>query len=147
LREIFLVVIGTAGGVIVSALGGWDLALQTLLIFMLIDYAAGLIAAGVFKKSKKSANGALESHAGFKGIIKKCMIMLFVIMGHQLDNVIGWDFVRYAVIIAFLANEAISIIENAGLMGVYIPPVLRQAIDILRKKEDADAEDDKKTKP
>ena len=147
MKEIFLVIIGAIGGVVVYALGGWDLALQTLLVFMLFDYITGLITAGIFKKSKKSANGALESHAGFKGIIKKCMIMLFVVMGHQLDNIIGLDFVRYAVIIAFMANEAISIIENAGLMGIYIPSALKQAIDILRKKENENANDDKKIKP
>jgi len=143
MRESVLLATGTVGAVIASVLGGWDLALQTMVTFMTIDYITGLVVAGVFKKSKKSASGALDSHTGFKGIIKKCMMLLMVLMGYQLDNIIGWDFVRYGVIIAFLLNESISIIENAGLMGVPIPQVLKQAIGILKKKGD---EDDAKTK-
>jgi len=125
----------SAGAVVASALGGWDLALQTLFCFMIIDYATGLILAGIFKKSKKNS-GALNSHIGFKGLVKKCVMLLMVIIGYMLDHMIGWDFIRYAVIIAFIANELISIIENASLMGIPIPHVLMQAIEILRKKGD-----------
>ena len=140
MRETLLVISGAAGAVIVSALGGWDYALQALVIFMIIDYVSGIILAGVFKKSRKSNSGALDSHTGFKGIVKKCMMLLMVLIGYQLDIVIGWDFIRYGVIIAFILNELISVIENAGLMGVPIPAVLKQAIGILKKKGDENAD-------
>ena len=136
MRDIIAAGIGVVGGVVTTLLGGWDLALQTLVCFIMIDYATGFLLAGVFKKSKKNASGALNSRIGFKGIVKKCMMLLLVLMGYRLDYIIGWDFLRYAIIIALIANESISILENAGLMGVPIPHVLKQAIEVLRKKGD-----------
>jgi toxin secretion/phage lysis holin len=128
--------LGIAGSFIISLLGGWDYALQALLIFMAIDYVTGLIVAGVFKKSKKSETGALSSHSGFKGFLKKGVILLLVLIGVQLDKVMGTNFVRYSVIIMLLSNELLSILENAGLMGIPIPPVMKKALDILYKKGD-----------
>ena len=145
MREGLVILCSTVGAFIASQLGGWDLALRTMIVFMAIDYVTGLIVAGVFQKSKKSNNGTLNSHIGFKGIIKKCMMLLMVLMAYQLDNIIGWDFIRYGVIIAFVTNELISILENACLMGVPIPNVLQQAIGLLKKKggEDDDETDNK----
>ena len=135
MKETIVAGILTAGSIAAAALGGWDLALRTLIYFMAIDYAMGLTLAGVFKRSKKNS-GALNSHIGFKGVVKKGIMLLMVIIGYQLDYMIGWDFIRYAVIIAFIVNELISIIENASLMGVPVPHVLKQAIEILKKKGD-----------
>ena len=134
MREYLIAAIGTVGAAIISSLGGWDLALQTLVMFMAIDYVTGLVVAGVFKKSKKSASGGLDSSLGFKGIIKKSVMLMVVFIGYQLDNFIGADFARYAVIIAFLVNESISIIENVGLMGIPIPNAIKKAITILSEK-------------
>ena len=130
--------IGTVGSIVASFFGGWTASLSTLLIFMLIDYVTGLIVAGVFHKSKKTDSGALESRAGFKGLCKKCMVLLLVLVGHRLDIAIGTTYIRDAVCIAFVANETISIIENAGLMGIKIPVTLENAIDVLKKKKGAD---------
>jgi toxin secretion/phage lysis holin len=105
-----------------------------LVTFMGIDYLTGLIVAGVFSKSRKSGGGGLESGAGFEGLMKKVMYLLFVTVAVQLDTVIGSDFVRDAVIIAFMGNELISIVENAGMMGVPIPAVISRAIDVLNRK-------------
>jgi len=127
---------GAAGGFIVYALGGCDVVLRALLLFMAIDYSTGFVVAGVFKKSKKCGSGALSSSAGFKGLIKKGMQLLIVLVGHQIDIVLGTDFVRSAVIIAFIANELVSIMENAGLMGIPWPPMLKKALDILHEKGD-----------
>ena len=126
--------IGITGAFIASIFGGWDKGLATLIVFMAIDYISGLVVAGVFKKSNKSESGALESRAGFKGLCRKCMTLLFVLVAYRLDVMIGTDYIRNAVIIAFCANEAISIIENAGLMGVPIPEVITKAVDVLQKK-------------
>lgn len=129
-------VIGTVGGFIASLFGGWDTALATLLTFMAVDYATGLIVAGVFHKSQKTENGALESRAGWKGLCRKGTSLLVVLVAYRLDLVIGSNFVKDATIIAFIANETISIIENAGLMGAPIPAVIVKAIDVLKQKAD-----------
>ena len=126
--------IGVVGSFIASLFGGWTASLTTLLIFMLIDYVSGLVVAGVFHNSPKTSTGALESRAGFKGLTRKFMILLFVLIGYRLDIAVGTTYIRDAVCIAFIANELLSIVENAGLMGVPIPAVITNAIDILKKK-------------
>lgn len=126
--------IGIVGSFIASLFGGWDAGLTTLLLFMGIDYASGLIVAGIFHNSKKTESGALESRAGWKGLCRKGMTLLFVLIAHRLDLAIGVDYIRNAVIIGFIANELISIVENAGLMGLPLPPVITKAIDILTDK-------------
>lgn len=126
--------IGIVGSLVASLFGGWTASLTTLLIFMGIDYVSGLIVAGVFHNSPKTETGALESRAGFKGLIRKFMILLFVLIGYRLDVAVGTTYIRDAVCIAFIANELLSIVENAGLMGIPIPSVITNAIDILKKK-------------
>lgn len=134
MNKFFLTAIGAVGSLIASLFGGWTAALTTLLIFMGIDYVTGMICAGVFHKSPKTESGSLESRAGWKGLCRKGMILLLVLVGHRLDLAIGANYVRDAVCIAFIANEAISIIENAGLMGIKLPSVLTKAIDVLKNK-------------
>lgn len=126
--------IGAVGGVVAAAFGGWSAALATLVIFMCIDYLSGLIVAGVFKASKKSETGALESRAGWKGLCRKGMTLLFVLIAYRLDLIIGTTYIKDAVIIGFIANELISIVENAGLMGIPLPAMIQKAIDILNQK-------------
>ena len=126
--------LGLIGSFIASFFGGWTASLTTLLIFMGIDYLSGLIVAGVFHNSPKTETGALESRAGLKGLIRKFTMLLFVLIGHRLDMAVGTAYIRDAVCIAFMANELISIVENAGLMGLPIPAIITNAIDILKKK-------------
>lgn len=132
--------IGVIGGFIASLFGGWDAALMTLVIFMAIDYVTGLIVAGVFHNSEKTKNGALESRAGWKGLCRKGVTLLVVLVACRLDLIIGSNFIRDAVVIAFVVNETISIIENAGLMGVPIPAAIIKAIDILKNKAESEGE-------
>ena len=140
MKEMICTILGFVGSTIASFFGGWDAGLTTLLIFMAIDYISGLIVAGVFKKSPKSDTGSLESKAGWKGLCRKCMTLVFVLVAYRLDLVIGTNYIRDAVIIAFIANEAISLTENAGLMGLPLPAVITKAIDILQKKTDGGEE-------
>lgn len=137
MKDIICAGVGVVGAFISSLCGGWDAGMCTLIIFMAIDYASGLIVAGVFKKSKKSETGALESRAGWKGLCRKCMTLLFVLIAYRLDLIIGTKYIRDAVIIAFIANELISITENAGLMGVPLPDIITKAIDVLKKKSES----------
>ena len=134
--------VGTAGAAVAKALGGWDNAVVTLIIFMVIDYAMGIIVAAVFKKSEKSENGGLSSRVCWIGLARKVMTLLFVIIANRLDVLIGTDYIRTGVIIAFCASELISICENAGLMGVPLPSVITKAIDILKNKSEDDNHDD-----
>lgn len=130
--------VGAVGSALACLMGGWDSSLQTLLIFIAIDYITGLLVAGVFHKSNKTVSGTLESRAGFKGLIRKCMILICVMIAYRLDIVLGIDYCRNLVIIGFMTNEAISITENAGLMGIKLPKPLTNAIDILKKRGAAD---------
>lgn len=124
-----------AGGAISQAFGGWDSAMMTLLIFMAIDYVSGLIVAGVFHSSDKSETGTLNSAACWQGLLKKGMTLVIVLVAARLDIVLGTAFVRDAVVIAYIVNETISIIENAGLMGLPVPDVIMSAIEQLQGKE------------
>lgn len=134
MKNVICTAIGAVGGFVASLFGGWSASLTTLLIFMDIDYISGLVVAGVFHASTKTETGALESRAGFKGLIKKLMTLLFVLIGYRLDIAVGTTYIKDAVCIAFMANELISIVENAGLMGLPVPSVISNAIDILKKK-------------
>lgn len=129
-------VVGAVGGFIAAMFGGWSDALITLIVFMAVDYVTGLAVAGIFKKSKKSESGALESRAGFKGLCRKGVALLIVLVAVRLDIVMHTTYIKDAVIIAFVANESISIIENAGLMGIPVPGVIAKAIDVLKKESD-----------
>lgn len=133
-KNILISIVGIIGSAIASAFGGWTTGLTTLVIFMAIDYATGLIVAGVFHKSTKTETGTLESRAGFKGLCRKGAMLLVVLVSYRLDLAVGTAYIKDAVIIAFIANEAISIIENAGLMGVPMNDTLKNAIDVLQKK-------------
>ena len=136
MKDIICTSIGLAGGLIASLFGGWDAALKTLVIAMGVDYISGLIVAGVFHTSKKTDTGALESRAGWKGLCRKGMTLLTVLVGCRLDLVIGSHYIRDTVIIGFIANEVISIVENAGLMGMPMPAVILKAIDVLTKRSE-----------
>ncbi len=117
-------------------IGGTDAALFTLVILMCVDYISGILVAGVFKNSPKTENGALESKTGFKGLVKKGMCLLIVIVAARLDILMETHYIRSAVITGFSLNELISIVENAGLMGIPLPKPLLNAIELLKKKED-----------
>jgi toxin secretion/phage lysis holin len=134
MKEGICAAIGICGSLIASLFGGWNASLTTLIIFMGIDYITGLIVAGVFHNSEKTENGTLESLAGWKGLCRKGVTLLVVLVACRLDMAIGSNFIRDAAVIAFIANETISIIENAGLMGIPIPEVIISAIEVLKKK-------------
>lgn len=136
MKGYIMTIIGIVGSFIASLFGGWDAGLATLLIFMGIDYVSGLVVAGVFHKSNKTESGALESKAGWKGLCRKCMTLLFVLIAYRLDLAIGVDYIRNAVIIGFMANELISIVENAGLMGLPLPDAINTAIDVLTEQKE-----------
>ena len=123
------------GGTIGQVFGGMYAALITLLIFMAVDYLSGLVVAGVFQASDKTESGSLSSIACWQGLLKKGMTLVIVLVAARLDIVLGTAFVRDAVVIAYIVNETISIIENAGLMGLPVPDAIMSAIEQLQGKE------------
>ena len=135
IKESLCTSVGIVGSMIISSLGGWDAPMKALIICMIIDYLSGLAVAGVFHASKKSENGALKSSSGLKGLCRKCMVLLIIMIITQIAKVSSIDWLRNATIIGFMTNEVISIVENAGLMGVPLPKAVYRAIDILNDKE------------
>lgn len=136
LKGIICAATGILGAAISKLFGGWDAALTTLIIFMAIDYVTGLVLAGVFHQSRKSTSGGLNSTIGWQGICKKGVTLAIVLVASRLDIIIGTTYMRDAVVIAFCANELISVVENAGLMGIPMPSVITKAIDILKSRDD-----------
>lgn len=128
--------LGCTGSLIASLFGGWDTGLMLLILLMAVDYITGLMVAGVFHASKKTAGGGLESLVGWKGLCKKGMVLVIVLVAQCVDQLIGSNVARDAVVIGYAINEIISITENAGLMGVPVPEKLSQAIEVLQGKED-----------
>lgn len=135
MKELFCTVVGMAGGLAAWAFGGWDTALVALMICMAVDYISGSVVALVFHNSRKTATGAYNSGYGLKGLCKKGLMLLFVLVAVQIDRILNVSYVRDAVCIGFCSNEIISIIENLGLAGVPIPKAVTAALEQLQKKE------------
>lgn len=132
-----LAALAAVGTFVAHALGGWDAAMQILVALMAADYLTGVLVAAVWKRSNKSETGALDSKAGFKGLLKKGMILLLVWLGVLLDKAMGASYIRTAVVLFFVGNEGLSLLENLGLMGVPFPAFLKAALEALRDKGDA----------
>jgi toxin secretion/phage lysis holin len=140
----FTVLAGLAavGGVASQYLGGWDQLTQLLAWAMGIDYLTGALCAAVWHKSPKTATGGYESRAGFKGLIRKGVIVLIVMIAAELDKLAHTTAMRTATILFFAANDGMSILENLGIMGVPYPPALKNAFEVLRRKSEDKGEDE-----
>lgn len=127
---------GLLAGGLAAIFGPWSSDLTALLICMLVDYLSGSAVALVFHKSQKTPTGAYSSAYGFAGLCKKAMLLSMVAIGHQMDVILEFNYIRTALCVGFLVNESMSILENAGLMGIPIPNVLKKALDVLQKKKE-----------
>lgn len=134
-KNTIIMIFGSIGSLLSFLLGGFDSVMIALLIFMVIDFLSGLILAIVFKKSKKTESGRLSSQAGILGLTKKIFILFLVAVSTQLDIILGTTFIRDGTVIGFISMEGISIIENASLAGLPIPKVIKNALEIISKKE------------
>lgn len=125
MKTIFNFITGTVLTGVLYLLGGWDIALQTLLIVIVIDYISGICKAIYNKK--------LNSKVGIKGIIKKFAYLLTVALAVELDKITGGTgAIRTLVIYFFVANDGISILENLGGMGIPLPNKLTEVLEQLR---------------
>lgn len=116
--------IGT--GLITTLLGGWDMALEILLIIISLDYLTGVMSA--FKTK------TVSSSEGYLGLIKKASIFVIIILAAQLDKMTGntIQLFRNCTAFFFIANDALSILENVGEIGVKLPVFLHNALIKLR---------------
>lgn len=133
-KDMMCTILGILAASGVKLFGGWTPTLNIVLILMGIDLAAGFLVAAVFKKSPKSESGAASSSAMLKGICKKIMMIFLLAVAHQLDLALGVDYIMLAATYGFIANESLSIVENAGLMGIVKSDVIINAIEVLKGK-------------
>lgn len=133
MKETICTVFGILGAGIAWAFGGWDAAMMALVICMAVDYISGSLVALVFHNSQKSETGAYNSTYGLKGLCKKGLMLLFVLVAVQVDRILGADYVRDAVCIGFCSNEVLSIVENLGLAGIPMPQAVIKALEQLQK--------------
>lgn len=131
-----LAALAAVGTFVAHALGGWDAAMQVLVAMMAADYLTGVLVAAVWQRSNKSTTGALDSKAGFRGLCKKGMILLLVWLGVLLDRALGVTYIRTAVVLFFIGNEGLSILENLGLMGMPYPAFLKRMLEALHDEGD-----------
>ena len=130
-------VLAALGGAVAGLFTQMSSGLRLLLLLMALDYASALVLAAL-GKSPKSATGALDSRAGVAGLARKAMILVLVLLAAILDRLTGSAACVGAVTLFYTVNEAISILENAVLLGVPIPRQLSQALDVAKKRQQAD---------
>ena len=134
IKNCVLIAVSVIGGFFVDFLGGVDTILKALIVFMIVDYITGLMVAFVFHKSRKTKGGGASSKESFKGIVKKMCILLLVGLAHELDYIMGVDYIRALAILFFVGNEGLSVLENVGLMGVPYPEFLKKALEAIKDK-------------
>lgn len=117
--------IGVMGTILTFCFGEWNNALQSLAVFMFIDYITGVMAAYMKPHSK------LSSKRGFRGIVKKLAIVTFVAAAHHLDQAVGQNVFCLLTTYAFLGNEGLSIIENVSHCGVPVPNSIKDKLEQL----------------
>ncbi len=121
--------ITSAIGAVLTYFIGWNDALEALLTLMVIDYATGLLAAYINPDLK------LDSHKGFRGICKKIVIILLIVLAHELEKATGVPAVQSVVVWFFVGNEGLSIIENSAKAGVPVPEKLRKTLEQLSSEK------------
>lgn len=128
----FDLLVGICGGIVTYLLGGWDIALITLAVFMVLDYITGMGASYITKE--------WNSETGAIGLVKKGTIILLIVLGVFLDRVVAGDtwIFRNVIVMFYIANEALSVIENCGRIGLPIPKRLLNALEQLRNDNDTE---------
>lgn len=126
----FNTVIAVVSTVASAWLGGWDMALQTLFMFMIFDYATGFL--GAIK------NKNLNSEVMFWGGIRKAAILIVIAIAVQFDNLVGdgTPIFRTLATYFYVAREGLSIVENFGILGVPLPPFVKDVLQQIKDKGD-----------
>ena len=131
----FCSIVGVIGSSVMAFVDRGGTALETLVIFMIIDYITGISVAVFWRRSGKTKRGLLKSEAGWRGLCKKGMILGFVLIGNRLDILLDTNYVMNTICIGYAMNELISIMENAGLMGIPLPAVVQGIVEVLSDED------------
>ncbi len=119
--------VALVGGLLTALLGGWDVVLQVLVLFVVLDYITGLVAA--YEEQN------LNSRVGFRGIAKKILLFVPVAVAYWLDMLLGQEILRNLAIFFYIANEGLSMMENLGRAGVPFPEQVQTALEQLKRAE------------
>ena len=131
------------GGAVLSFFCGMPPIIWVLIAVMSLDYVTGLLC-GWTEVSDKTPHGGLDSGAAFKGLMKKALILIVVLLAALLDQAVSmgagapFDAVTGATCLWFIAGEGISILENAVRMGVRVPAVLTRALELMKTRGEND---------
>ena len=136
-RELIPTQVQFQWGGIVAAIGtafsylcGWDKAVEVLLWLMVLDYVSGIMAAFI------NIDMALDSRKGYRGIVKKVMILVLVSLAHLMDRAMGQMIAQTVVVWFFIGNEGLSIVENASKAGLPVPEKLKDTLEQLKKQKE-----------
>lgn len=133
LKYIIELIISTLGTMLINIIGKPTDELMILLLLMVIDLIAGTLVSAVWHKSSKTKSGKLSSRVMFKGIVKKILTLVIVVIAYQLDILLGINVIRYIVIITLIIEEILSIIETITLTDLKVPAIITKALDILER--------------
>lgn len=133
LKYIIELIISTLGTMLINIIGKPTDELMILLMLMIIDLITGTLVSAVWHKSVKTKSGKLSSRVMFKGIVKKILTLVIVVIAYQLDILLGINVIRYIVIITLIIEEILSIIETITLTGLKVPAIITKALDVLER--------------
>lgn len=146
MKNKILEILAAIGGAIASFFCSVPPVVYILLGVMTVDFITGLVC-GALGKSDKTETGGLSSKTAFQGLLKKCLILLIVILAFLIDLAIAstanieFSAIMWAVCLWFIASEGMSIIENVSLAGVPVPKIIKQALDVLKKNGEGTPEE------
>ena len=132
-KQVISLVIGALTTGLLKVIGEPTQDLKILLLLMVIDLIVGFTVSAVWHKSSKTKSGKVSSKVMFKGIVKKILTLVLVVVAYQIDILLGYDVIRHIAIIAFIVQEIISIIENITITGIKAPGIITKALDVLER--------------
>ena len=132
-KQVISLVIGALTTGLLKVIGEPTQDLKILLLLMVIDLIVGFTVSAVWHKSSKTKSGKVSSKVMFKGIVKKILTLVLVVVAYQIDILLGYDVIRHIAIIAFIVQEIISIIENIAITGIKAPDIITKALDVLER--------------
>lgn len=133
LKYIIELIISTLGTMLINIIGKPTDELMILLMLMIIDLIAGTLVSAVWHKSSKTKSGKLSSRVMFKGIVKKVLTLVIVVIAYQLDILLNINMIRYIAIIMLIIEEILSIIETITITGLKVPAIITKTLDILER--------------
>lgn len=134
LKNIVSIVTGAIGSLLINLIGKPTDDLIILIVLMIVDLIVGFLISAIWQKSTKTDSGKLSSSVMFKGIVKKFLTLVIVVIAYQLDILLALNVIRHIVIIAFIVEEILSITENIAITGIKIPTIITKALDVLEKE-------------